>query len=363
MKTCYYEVLGVEKHAGQSEIKGAYRKAALEFHPDRNSSPEAEGKFKEASEAYEVLSDQHKRSIYDQYGHAGLENGGMGGGFSSANDIFSSFSDIFEDFFGFGGSSRGQRRGPQSGADLRYDLEISFMESFEGCEHKIEYTREEPCELCEGKGYPPEVKPYSCRTCGGRGQVMKSQGFFAVSSTCPQCRGKGIQVDKQCEDCRGQSVIRKNKKVKVKIPAGVDNEMRLRIAGEGNGGDFGAPFGDLYVFVYVKPDENYQRQGNDLHMACEVSMIEACLGREHHLTGPAGDLSVEIPAGTQTGDQIRLSGKGMPKVNKKGAGDLVLTCIVLIPKKLNKEQKKLLEDFEKSEPSFKSKPKKKGLFG
>ena len=357
-KRDYYEILSVARNAITDDIKRAYRKIALEFHPDRNPDSEAEAKFKEASEAYEVLSNSEKRAIYDRYGHEGLQTGGFHAGFSDVDDIFSSFGDIFEEFFGFNGRGAKQR-GPRPGEDLRYDLNITFQEAFTGLEKEIQVTRQEACELCKGKGYPADCAPKICNTCHGQGQILRSQGFFAISSTCHRCHGTGMTIDKYCEDCRGHGKVRLSKKIKVKIPAGVDNNMRLRLSGEGHAGEVNAPHGDLYVFIFVKDDPHFKREGDDLMMRYDVSMVDAALGAEVTVTTLDGEAKLKIPAGTDTGEVLTLPNQGMPRVNGKGRGKLHVSIFVDTPKHLTHEQKVLLEEFQNLQPA----KKKKGFFG
>lgn len=346
MKRCYYEILGIERQANQSEIKAAYRKMALQYHPDRNTDHDAEDKFKEASEAYEVLSDAQKRSVYDQYGHDGLSGRGFQG-FSDMGDIFSHFSDVFDDFFGFGARGQSSRSRAQRGRDLRHDLNISFEESYHGCEKKIEITKQESCKSCEGQGYPKDYQPVVCNHCNGRGQLYHSQGFFTISTACGACRGQGRVVEEHCADCRGQGTVSQSKKLSVKIPAGVDNGMQLCIRGEGEAGRQGGPAGDLYVVLYVEAHPRLQRDGSNLVFPQTISIVQASLGASLEVEGPEGIENLEVPAGTQNHTVLKLKGKGMPHLKDKKYGDLLIPISVEIPKKLNERQKELLLAFEK----------------
>lgn len=345
MKPCYYEVLEIAKTASLSEIKSAYRKMALKYHPDRNPDQhEAEEKFKATSEAYEVLSDPQKRAIYDQYGHRGLEGSGFHG-FHDVGDVFSHFSDLFEDFFGFsGGSGRGRQR-PRRGQDLQYAVSLSFEESFSGCEKKIELEKSHHCESCEGNGYPKGSEPTACRHCGGTGQLLHSQGFFTISTACSACRGQGRVVKEHCAECQGSGVTQKIKKLTVKMPAGIDDGMQLCLRGEGDPGSLGGPSGDLYVLAQVASHPTLKRSGNDLFVRQKLSMVHAALGETLEIEGPEGSETVEIKAGMQHSDQIRLKGKGMPSVREHRRGDLIVELIVETPRQLNDKQKALLKEF------------------
>lgn len=352
MKKDYYNILGVSRNASQQEIKKAYRKLAFEYHPDKNPGDrEAEEKFKEAAEAYEVLSDQEKRSIYDMYGHDGLKSRGFEG-FSGFDDIFSHFSDIFGDVFGFGGfgGSRGGRgRTPRRGADFRYDLEITLEEAYNGTTKEIVIPREDQCLTCGGNGSEPGSSPATCRTCGGRGQVVNSQGFFMITTTCPVCRGRGSVIVKKCSVCSGTGMERIEKKLSVKIPRGVDTGSKLRLPGEGGSGERGGHTGDLYVVVVVRKHEKFAREDSDLHTLLDVSFTSAALGGRRAVKTLDGDATVEIPEGAQPGDVIRIKSKGMPSGERGGFGDLFVHLNVTIPKKLTKEQQQLLKKFTETE--------------
>ncbi|MDO9262768.1 MAG: molecular chaperone DnaJ, partial [Desulfosalsimonadaceae bacterium] len=300
-KRDYYEILGVRRDADAGEMKSAYRKIALKYHPDRNpGDKQAEDQFKEAAEAYSVLSDPQKRQVYDQFGHRGLE--GMGGGSSGGfDDVFSSFGDIFEDFFGFR-TGRSARNTAQRGSDLRYDLTIDFMEAAFGIETEISIEKYETCPTCEGSGAKPGTYPETCSQCRGTGQVVRSQGFFSVKSACPSCRGTGQVIKDPCPQCRGLKRIIINKKVSLKIPAGVDNGSKLRLTGEGEPGTRGGPPGDLYVFLSVKPHEFFKRNGTDVICSVELSFVQAALGGEITVPTLTGEETLKIPKGTQYAD-------------------------------------------------------------
>ena len=347
-KRDYYEILSVSRNATDNELKAAYRKLALKYHPDRNPNDQAaEEKFKEAAEAYEVLRDPQKRSLYDQYGHAGLENTGFHG-FGGFEDIFSSFGDIFEDFFGFTSRRRSRSRA-MPGADLRYDLSLDFMDAVFGSETEIEIDKRQTCNDCEGSGCEPGTEPESCRHCGGAGQVSRSQGFFTVRTTCPTCRGNGQMIPHPCPKCRGTGQVMASKKVAVKIPAGVDHGSRLRLTGEGEPGVYGGPPGDLYVFIHVQPHEFFQRQ--DTHIICEIpiSFIQAALGDKISVPTLNGKKTLEIPKGTQPGDVFYFRGEGIPELRGRGRGDQIIQVAIKTPTHLTKKQEALLRDFAKLE--------------
>jgi molecular chaperone DnaJ len=343
-KTDYYEILGVSRSATPEDIKKSYRQLALKYHPDRNPGDrEAEERFKEAAEAYEVLRDPDKRGIYDRLGHEGLQGYGFSG-FRGFDDIFSSFGDIFEDFFGFGGSRRSRTRA-QQGADLRYDLTISFLESAFGKDVEIEVPRLERCSLCDGRGVEPGHEPAVCRTCGGRGQITRAQGFFRISTTCPDCRGEGQIITHPCRECQGSGRVRVIKQVRVKIPAGVASEMRLRIRGEGEPGIYGGPPGDLYVVVHVEPHDLFEREDDHLMCRVPVSFVQAALGATIEVPTLEGSEMVSIGKGTQPGTVLRLRGKGFPHLKGFGRGDQIVIIDVKTPTNLSKKQEDLLKEF------------------
>lgn len=347
MSTDYYEILSVTKSSSGAEIKKAYRKLAMKYHPDRNQGDkEAEAKFKECTEAYEVLSDAKKKQIYDTYGHEGLKNNGYSGP-GNAEDIFSGFSDIFGDLFGFGSSrSQTRRDGPIPGNDLRYDLTISFMEAVHGVSKEVELTRRDTCWTCEGTGCRPGHQKQTCPTCNGRGQVIRSQGFFQVSSTCPQCHGEGQIVTDPCNDCNGAGLVEKTKKVSIKIPGGVDTGARMRLRGEGEGGRKGGPAGDLYVIIHVQEHEFFMRDGDTIFCRYPVSMVKAALGCKVEVPTIHGKKTLEIPPGSQNGDVFTLKKEGVPSLRGHGKGNMVVELKVVTPTGLCEEQKRLLADFE-----------------
>jgi molecular chaperone DnaJ len=347
-KRDYYETLNVSRNAADTELKAAYRKLALKYHPDRNPNDKnAEEKFKEAAEAYEVLRDPQKRSLYDQYGHAGLENSGFSG-FGGFDDIFSSFGDIFEDFFGFTSRRRSRSRA-MPGADLRYDLSLDFMEAVLGIETEIEIEKREICTDCGGNGCEEGTEPESCRHCGGTGQVSRSQGFFTVRTTCPTCRGNGQMITHPCSTCRATGQVMARKKVAVKIPAGVDNGSRLRLTGEGEPGIMGGPPGDLYVFLHVQPHEFFKRHDTDIICEIPVSFIQAALGDKISVPTLNGDKALKIPKGTQNGDVFYFHGEGIPSLRTAQRGDQIIQIAVKTPTHLTKKQESLLKQFAELE--------------
>lgn len=349
-KRDYYDVLGVNRNATDDELKAVYRKLALKFHPDRNPGDKAaEEKFKEASEAYEVLRDPQKRRIYDQFGHQGLEGSGFRG-FGGFEDIFSSFGDIFEDFFGFGtGRRSGNRR--RQGADLRYDMTLSFTEAAFGTETEITVEKMETCPVCDGSTCEPGTQPETCGQCQGMGQVSRNQGFFTVRTTCPYCNGRGQSIPHPCKNCRGAGKVRVRKKVAVKIPAGVDTGSRLRLSGEGESGMQGGPPGDLYVFIEVRRHEYFARNNTDVIYRAEISFVQAALGDTITVPTLRGKKSLKIPKATQPGDTFRLPGEGIPSLRSGRNGDQIVQVIIRTPTSLNKKQVKLLKEFQKLESS------------
>jgi molecular chaperone DnaJ len=371
-KADYYEVLGVSRDASEQDIKSAYRKLALKHHPDRNPGDRAsEEKFKEAAEAYAVLADADKRKMYDRFGHAGLGAGAQGGGFDPT--VFTGFEDILGglgDVFGFGDVFGGARRrgGPQRGADLRYDLEISFGESAKGTETTIQVPRSETCDSCRGTGAAEGSSPATCPQCQGRGQLRYQQGFFTVARTCGQCRGTGSIISTPCQTCRGAGRVQKERKLTVRVPPGIATGQRLRLNGEGEAGPGGGPSGDLYVVVHVQEHPFLQRDGNDLHCEIPVSFPTLALGGEITIPLLDGDEPYKVPEGTQTESTFRFRGRGMPDVSGRGRGDFLVTVKLVTPKKLSREQRKLIEQFaatlpaEKAEPTPTSEHDEKGLF-
>ncbi len=347
-KRDYYEILGVSHNADDNEIKASYRKLALKYHPDRNpGDKEAEEKFKEAAEAYEVLRDPEKRNIYDQYGHEGLQGTGFSG-FGGFEDIFSSFGDIFDEFFGFGGRRR-SRTGARRGADLRYDLAVSFMDAAFGVETEIEIEKLENCPTCEATGCEPGTSPEHCRYCGGSGQISRSQGFFSIRTTCSHCRGQGRMIPHPCKECHGIGRVERKKKVSVKMPAGVDTGSRLRLTGEGESGIRGGPPGDLYIYVSVRPHEFFKRNNSDVICQIPISFVQAALGDEIDVPTLNGQKKLRIPKGTQPGDVFRFRGEGIPSLRGYGRGDQIIQVMVKTPTGLSKKQEKLLQEFAKLE--------------
>jgi len=359
-KRDYYDVLGLAKTAGADEIKKAYRKLALQYHPDRNKGDkQAEEKFKEAAEAYEVLSDPEKRQLYDRFGHAGLQQSGFTG-FRNFDDIFSSFGDIFEEFFGFG--SRGSRRSAvRQGADLRYDLQIEFMDAVKGKEVEIEVPRHETCPECSGMGTKGGAQPSVCTTCGGRGQVTRSQGFFSISTTCPTCQGSGTIITNPCDKCKGTGRFLVTKKLSIRVPPGVETGSRLRLQGEGEPGDPGASPGDLYVFIHVKEHEFFRRHGDDVVIEVPIAYTVAALGGQITIPTLEGPEPFQVPKGTQSSQQFRIPRKGMPNLRGRGRGDLIPILYIETPTKLSKDEENLLRRLAEIEGS-KVSPKKKGFF-
>jgi len=345
----YYQVLGVAKTASVEEIKSAYRQAALKWHPDRNPEhkEDAEHRFRESTEAYSILSDAQKRQIYDTYGHAGLAGAGAQPDFNGT--IFQDFHDIFGDFFGFedlfgaAGGRRGGRSRAKRGADLRYDMTLSFDEAAMGVSTKIRVPRMEFCEACNGTGAKKGTGVVSCQACGGRGQLVYQQGFFTVNRTCPACQGAGQIVKEHCADCRGQGRMERERTIELRIPPGVDTGTRLRVQGEGEPGPNGGPAGDLYVVLEVKEHKFFERRGADLYCTVPLSMAQATLGTELQVPGLNGEETLKIPEGTQSGAVFRLKGKGLPDPHGGGKGDLYFHVRVLTPTKLTREQRKLME--------------------
>jgi len=359
-KRDYYEVLGIVKSASADEIKKAYRKLALKYHPDRNKNDKtAEAKFKESSEAYHVLSDKERRTNYDQFGHAAFEGSGGKGGFQNFDfsgafsDIFG--SDIFDNFFEDFGGTRGRRRRRSSdfrGTDLRYDLSITLEEAYNGKKQEVNFSSSEKCERCDGHGAEPGSKPISCSTCGGYGQVRSSQGFFTIQQTCPDCSGSGEQISSPCGECKGIGKKQTRKKISTNIPKGVDDGTRIRLSGKGEAGIKGGVNGDLYIFVSVESHNIFKRSEENLFFEVPISLADAALGTTIEVpTIDGGKAKVKIPAGTQNGKQFRLKGKGMPMMRNKNYGDLYIRTITEVPVALTKEQKNLLEQFKKLEDS------------
>lgn len=343
-KADYYEVLSVERTATDQELKSAYRRLAMQYHPDRNpNNPHAEEKFKEASEAYQVLSDPDKRAAYDRFGHAGVGSGMDGAGFAGMPDLGDIFGDLFGEMFNMGGGQRrtgGSRA--QRGRDLQFELTLSFEEAVFGKQTEIEIRRMESCGICNGSGAEPGHGPTTCQQCGGRGQVRFQQGFFSIARTCPICNGAGSIVKDPCKSCRGEGRKSTEHQISVTVPAGIEDRMRIRYQGEGDTGRQGGAPGDLYVVVMVQPHPFFEREGNDLHYVLPVSFPQAALGAELMIPTLEGETRLKIPEGTQSHTEFRLRSKGVPYLNDHGRGDLVVQVIVQVPKKINKTQREAI---------------------
>jgi molecular chaperone DnaJ len=347
-KRDYYEVLGVDKNAGQDEIKKAFRKAARQYHPDVNKAPDAEEKFKEAKEAYDVLSDDQKRSTYDRFGHVD-PNQGMGGGGFGGNADFGGFGDIFDMFFGGGGGQRRNPNAPQRGNDLQYSMTIEFKEAVFGKEMDITIPRTENCDTCHGSGAKPGTKPETCSTCKGSGQqeVIQNTAFGRIVNRrmCSACNGQGTTVKDKCGDCHGAGKVKKQRKIHIKIPAGVDDGAQLRVSGEGEAGSKGGPPGDLYIVIRVKPHEFFEREGDDIYCEIPLTFAQAALGDEIEIPTLTEKVKLKIPAGTQTGTYFRLKGKGVPRLRGYGQGDQHVKVVIVTPTNLTDEQRDLLRQF------------------
>jgi len=353
-KRDYYEVLGIARQASDQEIKTAYRRQAVQHHPDKNpDDPHSEEKFKEAAEAYSVLSNSEQRRRYDMFGHAGVSSAAASGAWGAPG--FSGIEDILGDLFGFGdvftaGARSGSRRSAaQRGADLRYDLEISLEAAAQGMTAQLNIPRLERCEKCDGSGAAPGTQAETCQTCSGAGQVRYQQGFFSVSRTCGSCRGSGQVISSPCDGCRGAGRVQREKPMEVKIPAGVETGSRLRLQAEGESGAYGGPSGDLYVVIHVSEHEQFERQGNNLYSAVPITFAQAALGAEVGVSTLNGEQTLKIPAGTQTGTVFRVRAQGMPVLGGRGRGDLFVSVTVITPKSLTREQKKLLEQLSQIE--------------
>lgn len=364
MKADFYETLGVQKGADEKELKAAFRKLAMQFHPDRNPGDTAcEHRFKEINEAYETLKDPNKRAAYDRFGHAAFENGG-GGGFGANGFAAGGFADIFEDIFGdmMGGRQRRSSNGRERGADLRYNMEISLEEAFSGKTAQIHVPASISCTDCSGTGARPGTQPVTCTMCSGAGRVRASQGFFSVERTCPQCHGRGQMIKDPCPKCSGQGRVTEERSLSVNIPAGIEDGTRIRLAGEGEAGLRGGPSGDLYIFLSVKPHELFQRDGADLYCKVPISMTSAALGGSFEVTTLDGTQTrVKVPEGSQNGRQFRLKGKGMPVLRQPTIGDLYIQVSVETPQNLTRRQRELLEEFEKLSSNDNS-PQSSGFF-
>jgi molecular chaperone DnaJ len=367
MKADFYETLGVQKGADEKELKAAFRKLAMQYHPDRNpGDADCEHKFKEINEAYETLKDPQKRAAYDRFGHAAFENGGMGGGHGFGGGGFAAggFADIFEDIFGdmMGGRRQRSSGGRERGADLRYNMEITLEEAFSGKTAQIRVPASVTCTECSGSGAKPGTQPTTCATCSGSGRVRATQGFFSVERTCPTCQGRGQIVKDPCQKCSGHGRVIEERSLSVNIPAGIDDGTRIRLAGEGEAGARGGPAGDLYIFLSVKPHELFQRDGADLYCKVPISMTTAALGGQFEVTTLDGTQTrVKVPEGSQNGRQFRLKGKGMPVLRQPAVGDLYIQVSVETPQNLTRRQRELLEEFEKLS-SQENSPQSSGFF-
>src|SRR3954449_7888650 len=346
-KRDYYEVLGVVRGASDADLKAAFRKLAMQHHPDRNPGDhECEHRFKECNEAYEVLRDPDKRAAYDRFGHAAFEQGGGGHGFGA--DFGSTFSEIFEDLFGMGGGRRGRASGRERGADLRYNMEITLEEAYAGKTAQIRIPTPVTCEVCSGTGAKAGTQPKACATCGGQGKIRHAQGFFTLERTCPSCHGRGQVIDNPCAACAGSGRVTRERMLSVNIPAGVEDGTRIRLAGEGEAGVRGGPPGDLYIFLSLAPHDFFQRDSADLHCRVPISMVAAALGGEFEVpTIDKGKTKVKIPSGTQSGRRFRIASKGMPVLRSRQTGDMYVQVVVETPQNLTKKQQELLAEFEK----------------
>jgi molecular chaperone DnaJ len=362
-KRCYYESLSIERTAGDAEIKAAFRKQAMQCHPDRNPGDnEAEHKFKEINEAYEVLKDPNKRAAYDRFGHAAFEHGGAGTASGFGTEFASTFSDIFDDLFGMGGR-RGRGSGRERGADLRYNMEIALHEAFVGKTASIRIPTSVVCEVCSGSGAKTGTKPKACPTCGGHGRVRHAQGFFTLERTCPNCQGRGQVIDSPCPSCAGAGRVTRERTLSVSIPPGVEDGTRIRLAGEGEAGVRGGPGGDLYIFLSIGSHPFFQREGADLHCRVPVSMVTAAVGGEFEVpTIDGGQTRVKVPEGTQSGQRFRLAGKGMPVLRARQSGDMYVQIVVETPQNLTKKQRDLLAEFDRLS-STATQPESSGFFG
>ena len=363
-KRCYYETLSVERTASDGDIKSAFRKQAMQWHPDRNSGDkDAEHRFKEINEAYEVLKDPDKRAAYDRFGHAAFEHGmGNGAAAGFGADFATTFSDIFDDLFGMGGR-RGRGGGRERGADLRYNMEISLQEAFAGKAAQIRIPTSVTCEACSGSGAKAGTKPKSCQMCGGHGRVRHAQGFFTLERTCPNCQGRGKSIDSPCASCAGSGRVTRDRTLSVNIPAGVEDGTRIRLAGEGEAGVRGGPSGDLYIFLSIGAHPFFQREGADLHCRVPVSMVTAAVGGEVEVpTIDGGKGRVKVPEGTQSGRRFRLQGRGMPVLRARQTGDMYVQVVVETPQNLTKKQRELLTEFDRLS-SASTQPESSGFLG
>ena len=360
-KRCYYEVLEVDRTAADGELKSAFRKLAMKWHPDRNPGDRnCETRFKEINEAYEVLKDPDKRAAYDRFGHAAFEHGGMGGPAGFSADFGSAFSDLFEGIFGMGGRGRSGR---ERGADLRYNMEISLDEAYSGKTAQVRIPTSVTCEACAGSGAKTGTRPKACPTCGGQGRIRHAQGFFTLERTCPACQGRGQVIDRPCPSCSGSGRVTRERALSVNIPAGVEDGTRIRLAGEGEAGVRGGPAGDLYIFLTISAHPFFQREGADLYCRVPIAMVTAALGGDFEVPTIDGNQSrVKVPEGTQSGRRFRLQGKGMRVLRSKQTGDMYVQIVVETPQKLTKRQRELLGEFERLS-SRDTHPESAGFFG
>ena len=364
-KRCYYEVLGVARTASDADMKAAFRKLAMQHHPDRNPGDnECEHRFKEINEAYDVLKDGDKRAAYDRFGHAAFEHGtGGNSGQGFGDDFASAFSNIFDDLFGMGGGRRGRGGGRERGADLRFNMEITLDEAFNGKTAEVRLPTSVTCEVCSGSGAKSGTKPKTCGTCAGHGKVRQTQGFFTLERTCPTCHGRGQVIDNPCASCSGSGRVTRERTLSVNIPAGVEDGTRIRLAGEGEAGVRGGPAGDLYIFLSIAAHPFFQREGADLHCRVPISMVVAALGGDIEVpTIDTSNSRVKVPEGTQSGRRFRLQGKGMPVLRTKQTGDMYVQVLGETPQKLTKRQRELLNEFERLS-SQETHPESAGFFG
>jgi len=361
-KRCYYETLSVERSATEVDIKTAFRKQAMQWHPDRNpGDKDAEHRFKEVNEAYEILKDPDKRAAYDRYGHAAFEHGGLGAAHGFGADFATTFSDIFDDLFGMSGRRRGSGR--ERGADLRYNMEIGLNDAFAGKAAQIRIPTSVTCEACSGSGAKAGTKPKACPMCAGHGKIRHAQGFFTLERTCPNCQGRGQVIDSPCASCSGSGRVTRERTLSVNIPPGVEDGTRIRLAGEGEAGVRGGPTGDLYIFLSIAAHPFFQRDGADLHCRVPISMVTAAVGGEFEVpTIDGGKTRVKVPEGTQSGQRFRLPSKGMPVLRARQTGDMYVQVVVETPQNLTKKQRELLAEFDRlSSPQ--TQPESTGFFG
>jgi molecular chaperone DnaJ len=367
VKRCYYEILGVERSCSDGDLKSAFRKQAMQYHPDKNPGDKtSEAKFKELNEAYQILSDGQKRTAYDRHGHAAFEQGGgagFGGGFGMGEGFAASMADIFDDLFGdVMGGRRGRSTGRERGSDLRYNMEITLEEAFRGKSAELKIPTSVSCETCAGSGAKAGSKPKTCSTCAGHGRVRAQQGFFSIERACPTCQGRGEVIENPCPNCSGAGRVTRDRSLSVNIPAGIEDGTRIRLTGEGEAGLRGGPAGDLYIFLSIKPHPFFQREGADLYCRVPISMVQAALGGEIKVRAvDSAEVKVKVEEGTQSGRQFKIKGRGMPVLRSREFGDLYIQAIVETPQNLTKRQKEILADFE-NESTHKTHPESAGFF-